>query len=72
MYSFLLGLNLWVSLVLMFSSVFAIGALAETPHTVDVFHITVAMTEMAALKAAVCYVLCAAADLPMLIWRKSP
>ena len=33
MYSFLLGLDLSDSLVLMFSTVFTIGFLAETPHS---------------------------------------
>lgn len=68
--SSLLGLNLLVSLVLMFSSVFAIGFLAETPHTVDVFHILFAITQHA-LKAAFWKGISAAADLLMLMQRKS-
>ncbi len=70
MYSFLLGLDLLASLVLMFSSVFAIGFLAETPHTVDVFHILFAITQHA-LKAAFWKGISAAADLLMLMQRKS-
>ncbi len=70
MSSFLLVLNLLESLVLMFSSAFAIGFLAETPHTVDVFHLLFAIT-LYALKAAILKVLSAAADLLMLMRRKS-
>ena len=69
MYYFLLGLNVLVWLVLMFGSVFAIGFLAETPHTVDVFHVLFAITRHA-LTAAVWKVLSAALDL--LVRRKSP
>lgn len=71
MCSWLLGLNLFQSLVLMFSSVFAIGFLAETPHTVDVFHVMFAITHYA-LKAAFWKVLSVAADLLMLMLRKFP
>ena len=65
MYSFLLGLDLLELLVLMFSTVFTIGFLAETPHTVDVFHVLFAITRYR-LEEAIWKAVSVVTDLPLL------